>query len=177
MNAPKNLCPEVVKLPPPAEVLPPIPALCNMVNDVLRLDYVLTCMRTPPSYNLPLPPPVYKWGPDEEDERRELLRLLCDSYTRMCFMLNDSHATDRERMLVQNNAAFVHLEKWLPPIRPHTVVKMPFPSKMDHKDYVHLFTHCHGYVESNNRHDDFIFFVRESDRDKFQQYLFEKYPQ
>ena len=166
-----------IKLPPRAEILPPVPALCSMVNDVLRLDYVLTCMRTPPSYSLPLPPPEYKWGPNEEDEYRELLRLLCDTYSRMCFMLNDSLATDRERMLVQNNATFVHMEKWLPPIRPHTVVKMPYPSQMDCSDFVHLFKDCNGYEDSSSRLHDFLFFVREEDRDKFQQHLLQKYSQ
>lgn len=164
------------KLPPRAEELPALPELCRMVNSVLKLDHMMTCVRTEIAHEFPEPPRPYKWGPEVEKETKELLSSLSNSFSRICFRLNDSLTNERERLMVENYAPLAYLEKWLPPIRPDNVIRIPFPEKMDHLDYLFLMGECMGYEDSFSRLKDYLFFENEENRDKFRQYMWDKYP-
>lgn len=155
----------------PAEVLPCVPHLCSSLYNIHLLEYAMSAMRVPVGLCLMQPPPPYDPFTTTQEQLLEGLR---NSYMKMIFMLNDSQATDRERLMVQGYASLLYLEKWLPPIKHHQIVKMPCPNqKMDHKDYIFLMNDCEGKYSDL---DDFLFFTKEENRQKFQSYFFKKYP-
>jgi hypothetical protein len=168
-----NLCPEVApkpKWPVPAKVFPDLRAFCSQLDHIGHLDYMMSAHRCEIGSYLMHPPPRHH---SENYSAERCLESLNNYYLRMMCMLNDSLTTERERAMVVNFPAFIILQNWLPKIQPNDIVKMPW-REMDHKDYIFMLRDCHGHASDLK---DFFFFRSEANRDKFQKYLAEKYPQ
>lgn len=162
---------------PAAIELPNLDNLRTTLQQMRLLEYVMVCYRVPHGYHLPEPPAPERRGFVAPGSRLETLALervmysIAETYRNIQFMLAEEVATDTEKVRIALHAAIMYLENFLPKYTWKDIVRHPKFPNMTHKDYLFLISACEGKLNNDSNE---MYFLHESNREKFLAYMKEK---